>query len=119
MGNSGEEGGYCDGLGWIDGKTVKFNISNSVKYKVPNMGWNNLINTKENKILEKIGPDDKFYFAHSYHMVVDNNNQVLSNTMYENKFVSSVNKDNIYGVQFHPEKSHDSGKKILLNFLNL
>jgi glutamine amidotransferase len=83
------------------------------------MGWNNLsINNKET-LFKGISQDNFFYFVHSYHVNCKNEVEILTKTTYGNKFVSSFQKENIFGCQFHPEKSHDAGLKVLLNFANL
>jgi glutamine amidotransferase len=112
------EEGNCEGLGWINGTCQKFVFQNR-EIKVPHMGWNNLsINNKET-LFKGISQDNFFYFVHSYHVNCKNEVEILTKTTYGNKFVSSFQKENIFGCQFHPEKSHDAGLKVLLNFANL
>jgi imidazole glycerol-phosphate synthase subunit HisH len=113
--NHSEEGNV-KGLGWIDAKTVKFSSNNL--FKIPHIGWNSLDIQKESKLLEEINKDSLFYFVHSYHVKCVNSKDVLSITNYYQNFVSSIKKKNIYGVQFHPEKSHKDGLKILKNFID-
>ena len=116
LGLSSEEGNL-KGLGLIKGNN--YLLKNKIK---PHLGWNSLlIDKKENmKILSDITENDLFYYLHSYYFNVSDDETNISFTKYENNNVTSVvNKKNIYGVQFHPEKSHDSGKKILINFSNL
>jgi len=112
------EEGDVKGLGWFDAKTVRFNISDK-KYKIPHMGWNSLIQKKDNHLLNNFDNDHLYYFVHSYHVVSNRNEDILATTEYGYEFVSAISKDNIYGVQFHPEKSHEWGEHILKNFLNL
>jgi glutamine amidotransferase len=116
LGNSSEEG-TSQGLGLIEAKN--FLLKNKT---VPHLGLNSLdINNFCNSlILKNVTKKDYFYFLHSYHLseIKDNTNIIFTNYDGE-KIVSYINKGNIYGVQFHPEKSHDSGKKILINFCNL
>lgn len=112
-----EEGG-CKGFGWITAKTKKF-VFNNNQLKIPHMGWNNLIMKGENKLLKGVGSDKFFYFVHSYYVSCENNEDIIAETNYGEKFVSSFNKSNIYGCQFHPEKSHDAGLWILRNFAEI
>ena len=117
LSNSSEEGN-SRGLGWIDAQTSRFNIT-GIRHKVPHMGWNSLDRKKESPILSSVPIDSYFYFAHSYHIVCNDKNDILTTTRYGYEFVSAVQRDNIFGTQFHPEKSHVWGEKILENFLNL
>jgi len=109
------EEGNCSGFGWIKAKTQKFSFQSN-GLKIPHMGWNNLTIRKTDSLFKDITIDNFFYFVHSYFVSCDNEADVLTETNYGNKFVSSFNKDNISGCQFHPEKSHDSGLLILKNF---
>ncbi len=113
------EEGNCSGLGWIKADVKRFNINNKLKYKVPHTGWNNIIKKKESKILGNVSEDSEFYFVHAYHLVAGNPDDIICETEYEYNFCSAIEKNNIYGVQFHPEKSHFSGEKLLFNFVNL
>jgi glutamine amidotransferase len=107
-----QEFGEAKGLSLIEGEVDYFKTS----LKVPHMGWNKMFN-KENKIFEGL-QNPYLYFVHSLHAVCDDR-YVIGYTDYDYKFVSAVNKDNIYGFQPHPEKSHNNGLKILENFVNL
>ena len=110
--------GDSTGLNWIDAEVVKFNMQKPEIYKVPHVGWNTLSQEKENSfLLKEINPDDKFYFVHSYHFSANDTSDILSQTNYEYTFVSGVQKENITGVQFHPEKSHKAGEQMISNFL--
>tara|TARA_Y100001970_G_scaffold27492_1_gene33551 strand:- start:8886 stop:9500 length:615 start_codon:yes stop_codon:yes gene_type:complete len=114
-----DEGG-SEGLGWIDAKVTKFKIKNKLKWKIPHIGWNSIcINKENNKLLNNITNECMFYFVHSYHMVCNDDLDVLSFSNYENSFVSSINKKNIYGTQFHPEKSHNDGFNLIKNFISI
>jgi imidazole glycerol-phosphate synthase subunit HisH len=115
------EEGHLKGLGWIKAKTIRFNHSDCTdkRYRIPHIGWNNLQINKENKLLEGITEDSFFYFVHSYHVVCENENDILTNTKYAYSFTSAVHNDNIWGTQFHPEKSHQDGLRILNNFINI
>jgi len=114
---SSQEFGHTDGLGLIDGQVIKFDKTKMHEdIKIPHMGWNTIVN-KEHALFEGL-KDPYLYFVHSYHAVTNEKN-VIGKTTYGYEFVSAVNKDNIYGFQPHPEKSHDNGLKILKNFTNI
>lgn len=116
LANYSEEG-MKPGLGWIKGKVVKFDVSkfhNSLK--VPHMGWNLIKVEKEQPLFVKVPKTMRFYFVHSYHFQCDNHNDVSASAKYGYKFCAGVQKHNIMGVQFHPEKSHKFGKQVLKNF---
>ena len=111
------EFGHTDGLGLIDGVVVKFDKSKmSEDFKIPHMGWNTIV-SKEHKLFEGLS-NPYLYFVHSYHVKTDEKN-IIGKTTYGYEFASAVNKDNIYGFQPHPEKSHDNGLKILQNFMKI
>jgi glutamine amidotransferase len=114
--NSSEEGN-SPGLSLIDARTVKFNFPQSDNsYKIPNMGWN-YITKKRNDLLFKTNHEiQKFYFVHSYHVLCNDSNDVLATTRYGIDFVSAFKHKNVYGVQFHPEKSHKYGLDLIKNF---
>ena len=113
--NSSEEG-RKNGLGWIDGKSKKFTFDNA-KFKIPHMGWN-YINIKQDSNIIKNLDKSKFYFVHSFYVEAKQEN-ILTTTKYEKEFVSGVKQDNIYGFQFHPEKSHKYGMQLFKNFLGM
>jgi glutamine amidotransferase len=114
------EEGDAAGLGWFDANVMKFRITNKDMYKVPHMGWNTLTHEKPpSPLLQGIELRDEFYFVHSYHISTSVQDDVTTKTPYEYLFVSAIEKENIFGVQFHPEKSHTAGEKMLRNFLNL
>ena len=114
---SSEEFGYTKGLGLIEGKVVKFDKSKmGSDLKIPHMGWNKIVN-KDNPLFKNL-QNPYLYFVHSYHVVTDEK-YTIATTNYGYDFVSAVNKDNIFGFQPHPEKSHNNGLKILENFINL
>ena len=111
--NSSEEGNQ-KGFGWIDAEIEKMNVA---EMKYPHMGWNSNHIIKENPLFKDIENESFFYFLHSYGNKLDrNSNHVLTSSYYGEEFVSSIRIDNIYGVQFHPEKSHSAGIKLLSNF---
>ena len=112
------EEGDSTGLNWIDAEVVKFRMQKPEIYKVPHVGWNTLSQEKENSFLLKgLDKEDKFYFVHSFHFSANKSSDILSKTDYEYSFVSAVQKENITGVQFHPEKSHKAGEQMISNFL--
>ncbi len=112
------EEGNAVGLGWIDAKTVRFQLTD-IRHKVPHMGWNSIEKRKDSPILKNLPIKSKYYFVHSYHVKCNNPEDILTCTHYGYEFVSSIQKENIFGTQFHPEKSHEWGEKMLVNFLNL
>ena len=117
MANSSEEGN-ATGFGWIDGSVTKFKVQDKLKYKIPHTGWNQAFICKESPLLKNIAASSEFYFIHSYHFNANYRADVLTETIYETKFSSSISKENIFGVQFHPEKSHATGTTLLQNFIN-
>lgn len=113
MASKSEEGVRL-GLGWIDADVIKFR---DAKVKIPHMGWNSVKVEKENQLMQ--GNELRFYFVHSYHVRCANAQDVMTTTVHGYEFVSSFSKDNIYGAQFHPEKSHKFGMRLMKNFLEL
>jgi glutamine amidotransferase len=112
------EEGDCAGLGWIDAQTLRFPTYESTGLKVPHMGWNE-VSFQNSHILSSGLVDPRFYFVHTYRVLCNSNENVLCKTTYGEIFHSGICKDNIIGVQFHPEKSHMFGFKLLENFSNL
>jgi len=117
--NRSEEGGGPAGLGWIDAEVVRFRVPDTLRFKVPHMGWNGVAVAKSSPLLREAGPRTEFYFVHSYHVVCHDPADVLCHTDYAYRFTSMVERDNVFGVQFHPEKSHDAGEALLKNFVYL
>lgn len=114
------EEGKLPGLGWIDAKVNKFDISSFKQPEcVPHMGWNDVKQSKNNVLFNGLGNDSRFYFLHSYYIHCKNNEDVIAVTDYGGKFACAVNSGNIFGVQFHPEKSHQWGILLLENFAKL
>jgi glutamine amidotransferase len=114
------EEGQMEGLGWIDAETVRFSFGEDrKKLRVPHMGWNEVQRQKESVLFKDINNESRFYFVHSYHVICNDKSDILTTTCYGFDFVSAVEKENIYGVQFHPEKSHKYGMKLLKNFAEL
>ena len=111
------EEGDLSGLGWIKGNVKKFNLRKD-SLKVPHMGWNN-IECKNSKLFLKLPNEKRFYFVHSFFFECKNKENIISTTDYGINFASSINKQNIWGTQFHPEKSHICGMKLLKNYAKL
>lgn len=116
----GSEEGNLPGLGWIDAEVKKFDAS-TIPYKtrLPHMGWNIVEAQSDNYLLSSLNEKPRFYFLHSYYFKCNNSSDSISQTNYGSYFTSAVNKENIYGVQFHPEKSHHNGIQVLKNFAEL
>ena len=116
MTNKSEEGSQ-DGFGWINATTKKFDFEKESKLKIPHMGWNKTLISNNNCLITDIDLDSKFYFVHSYYVRVVNEKNSILKTTHGIEFDSVIsNNINIYGAQFHPEKSHKFGMKILKNF---
>jgi len=111
--------GNAKGFGWFDADVVRLKVEDNLKYKIPHMGWNNVVAVKPSILFEEIPSNSEFYFVHTFHVKSNTQQDILSLTDYESFFVSAFEKDNIFGVQFHPEKSHIMGEKLLSNFLKL
>jgi imidazole glycerol-phosphate synthase subunit HisH len=108
--------GDSTGLGWFDADVVRFDVKDTLAYKVPHTGWNGVINKKSAPLSQDIPDNSEFYFVHAYHMKLNDPADALHETDYEYSFVSAVEKENIMGVQYHPEKSHEVGELMLKNF---
>lgn len=110
------EEGVQPGLGWIPGKTIRFRQEQmTTGQKVPNMGWLEIKKEKPSRLLEQL-EDARFYFAHSFHVEITNQADKLITVDYGYPFTAGIEKDNLIGVQFHPEKSHRFGMQLLKNF---
>lgn len=117
MCNSSEEG-QSSGLSFVDANVLKFNFEREQNLKVPHMGWNKIeFIKKESKVLEGLDDEARFYFVHSYYVSCNNEMDILTRTNYGIPFVSSFEKENIVGAQFHPEKSHKFGITLFRNFI--
>lgn len=110
-----EEGGKNKGLGWINGRVRRFTIDNS--YRVPHVGWNDIRFKETSSFFNGIAQESDFYFDHSYHVECDDSH-VIATCDYGYKFAVAIQKENVVGVQFHPEKSHYDGLLLLRNFLD-
>ena len=110
-----EEDGTHTGLGWIPGKVKRFQH----QLKIPQMGWNQVSKQKQDPLFEEVADETHFYFVHSYHLLPENSEHVLGLSNYGYDFASVVCKDNLWGVQFHPEKSQNAGLQLLKNFCTL
>jgi glutamine amidotransferase len=119
LARSSEEG-HLPGLGWIDGivKQFEFSLSDNPNY-VPHMGWNNVAPFKSNGLFKKLDSQSLFYFLHSYFFQCEKSSDIIAITDYGGVFASAVNSGNVFGVQFHPEKSHRFGIQLLENFVKL
>ena len=106
------------GLGWISGKVSKIDNQNG-KYKLPHIGWNQINILKDSKIFKQVENNSHMYFVHSYEFVPTDKTVISATTDYSTKVVCSVEKENLFGTQFHPEKSDKTGLKIINNFINL
>ncbi len=115
LGNDSNEGGLNKGLGLIPGHVRK--IPEKDNYRLPHIGWNSIKILSEKPIYENISSESSFYFVHSYRFECDQE-FISSSTEYSSRIVSSIQKNNIFGVQFHPEKSHKNGLILLKNFIN-
>jgi imidazole glycerol-phosphate synthase subunit HisH len=118
MAASSEEGDSA-GLGWFDADVKKFEIKDTVRNKVPHTGWNQVFTTKPSRLFRDIPEGSEFYFVHSYFVDVRDGSDQLTYTEFEQQFTSSIEKENIFGVQYHPEKSHETGFRMLKNFIEI
>lgn len=115
--DSSEEGGGVAGLGWIPARTARFELPAS--FKVPHMGWNRVLLTQPSALTDGLADEPRFYFVHSYYVkVVEERNSILK-ADYGVQFDAAIQRDNIFGAQFHPEKSHRFGMKLLENFASI
>lgn len=117
LATKGYEGGEFSGLNLIEGEVVKFTPQNNER--IPHVGWNEIFQTKDNILFEGIKDGSDFYFVHSYYFKTKYQEDIISTTPYCGNFASAINKGNVFGTQFHPEKSMPLGFEVLKNFLNL
>ncbi|MEP6850524.1 MAG: imidazole glycerol phosphate synthase subunit HisH [Acidobacteriota bacterium] len=118
MAKRSEEGDVA-GLGWLDAEMVRFDIADKDRFKVPHMGWNTISIKKSSPLMNNVPDGSEFYFAHSYHLKANDPADVLNETSYGVTFPSAIVKGNIFGVQYHPEKSHDAGAQVVKNFVEM
>ena len=119
MANKSDEG-TLDGLGWIDANVKKFNeLTIQHHTKLPHMGWNDVKPNENHPLFKGLEQESIFYFLHSFYFSCKDKKNIISTTDYGINFASSVHKENIFGIQFHPEKSHSYGEKLLENFAKL
>lgn len=116
---NGSEEGVLPGLGWIPARCFRFRFPEGSKLKIPHMGWNYVFPKRESSLTKDLPDEPRFYFVHSYYVQCDYAENVLMTTPYGNDFHSIVQRENVYGAQFHPEKSHKYGMKLLSNFASL
>ena len=114
----GYEEAETKGLGWISGKVTKINNQNGI-FKLPHIGWNEIVIQKESRIFKDIKNKSHMYFVHSYEFIPEDKSVISATTDYSSKIVCSVERDNLIGTQFHPEKSDKIGLKIIDNFIKL
>ena len=110
------EEGVLNGLDLVPAKTIKFNFDNTQNLKIPHMGWNYVKVNTQSKLTEGFTPEHRFYFVHSYKVVCDDNTNSILKTNYGGDFDAAIQNENVYGTQFHPEKSHKYGMHLLTNF---
>ena len=113
------EEGKTEGLGWLDANVRKMQVDDTLKFKIPHTGWNKITQSKKSHLMKGIPESSEFYFVHSYYLRSNETSNILNETEYCFKFTSAIEKDNIFGVQYHPEKSHDVGEVLLKNFISL
>lgn len=113
------EEGNLNGLGWIDAEVKKFSFENSLNLKIPHMGWNSIQVKRQNPLIPITEEEVRFYFVHSYFVNPNQYGLTIASSHYGKDFCAAFQMDNIFGVQFHPEKSHRFGMSLIKNFLEL
>ena len=111
--------GNMPGLQWLEAEAIRFKVSMAARHKVPHMGWNRVQTKKASTLMKGVDELSEFYFAHSYHLKINDQSDLLTETEYGIPFPSAVERNNIFGVQFHPEKSHRIGVQVLKNFIDM
>lgn len=112
------EEGDAQGLGWIAADVIRFRITDPLRHKIPQIGWNTISLRNESPLTRGIPDGAEFYFVHGFHLRCDDPADLVAETTYEYAFPSIVSRANVHGVQFHPEKSQDAGATLLRNFLD-
>jgi glutamine amidotransferase len=115
----GSDEGGVEGLGWFNCATERLVVDDLIAFKIPHVGWNTIEHPNSDTLLDQVPSGSEVYFVHSYGVLDAPEDEVLTKTVYGNTFVSALKKDNIVGMQFHPEKSHDVGLMLLRNWLGL
>ena len=115
----GSEEGVRPGLGLLSGGSIRFQFDAPSPHKIPHMGWTTLTKQRESPIFAELEDEPRFYFVHSYHLTCDDPGDVLATARYGIEFTAMVNRGNVWGAQFHPEKSHRFGMKLLGNFAEI
>ena len=115
MASRGTEHGVAQGLGWIDGEVVRLDGGNLLK--VPHVGWNDVSVVRDSRLFEGLGECGVFYFLHSYHLRLHQQRPLVGTCNYGEELTAAIESDNLFGVQFHPEKSQRAGLRILQNFV--
>jgi len=110
------EEGCLPGLQWVRGRAKRFCFNHGVELRVPHMGWNDIDIKRSSRLLDGIGAENAFYFVHSYYLEMDDPNDIVATTEYGFEFPVVIEHNNIYATQFHPEKSHKYGMRIMANF---
>lgn len=113
------EEGEAEGLGWIDAEVVRFRVPDTLRYKVPHVGWSKIAMRRSSTLFEGLPDDAEFYFVHSYSLDARSPDLVLCESEYAHPFPAAIEHENLFGVQFHPEKSHRVGERLLENFVGL
>jgi glutamine amidotransferase len=115
----GSDEGNCTGFGWIKGRCVRFQSQKTLPIKIPHMSWNQVFPNKNKRLFRNSGEPQKYYFVHSFYADCINKEDIAGTCNYGHEFTAAIEKENIYGVQFHPEKSHAYGMELFKNFLNI
>lgn len=116
----GSDEGVRPGLGWIKGRAVRFDLGNNEhKLRIPHMGWSELRISRAGRLFPDVDEENRFYFVHSYHVVCENSDDVVGTTWHGIDVTAVIERDNIFGAQFHPEKSHRFGVRVLKTFAEL
>jgi len=113
------EEGNIDGLQWVDANTIRFNSKSLNGLKIPHMGWSDIEQKNENELLNDLPDEPRFYHVHTYHFKFNDETLISATANYGYDFATAFHKNNIYGTQFHPEKSHKFGMKVFKNFAEL